>query len=558
MEGLPKKETLQIEFKSDTKERNGLPDHELIDTVVGMANSKGGSIFLGIEDDGKVTGAMGKHLDETGVCALIANSTVPSVQTKAEILDVEENMKILRIDVPMSRTVVASSTGKTLRRRLKLDGSPETVPLFPYEIQSRLSELSLLDFSATPLAGSSMADLDPLEQMRLRSIIENNPSGDKKLLELTDEELNLSLRLVTRQNDSLVPTMAGMLLLGKEPSIQRLVPTARSSFQVLEGTNVRINESFNAPLLKTFETFSTYLNAWNPEKETSYGLFRISIPEFNRDAFREGLVNAFSHRDYTQLGEVRVLITDEGLSISSQGGFIDGVNTDNLISVEPHGRNPALADALKRIGLAERTGRGIDRIYEGSMKYGRPWPDYSESTSSVVRLFIQRAEPDVAFINMIATEQNRMGKPLSLNALMALSLIRNEGRASRDRICRDLHISEQRTSATIAQLLGLELIEESGSDRNPLFSLNPVFYRRIANDNVYGTRRKVSVDDYQQAIVELARRNGGFVTKDEVSSVLDISGSQAYFQIKKLVKDRTLSPNQRGKYANYRLEELSD
>lgn len=558
MEGLPKKETLQIEFKSDTKERNGLPDHELIDTVVGMANSKGGSIFLGIEDDGKVTGAMGKHLDETGVCALIANSTVPSVQTKAEILDVEENTKIIRIDVPMSRTVVASSAGKTLRRRLKLDGSPETVPLFPYEIQSRLSELSLLDFSATPLAGSSMADLDPLEQVRLRSIIENNPSGDKKLLELTDEELNLSLRLVTRQNDSLVPTMAGMLLLGKEPSIQRLAPTARSSFQVLEGTNVRINESFNAPLLKTFETFSTYLNAWNPEKETSYGLFRISIPEFNRDAFREGLVNAFSHRDYTQLGEVRVLITDEGLSISSQGGFIDGVNTDNLISVEPHGRNPALADALKRIGLAERTGRGIDRIYEGSMKYGRPWPDYSESTSSVVRLFIQRAEPDVAFINMIATEQNRMGKPLSLNALMALSLIRNEGRASRERICRDLHISEQRASATIAQLLGLELIEEGGSDRNPLFSLNPVFYRRIANDNVYGTRRKVSVDDYQQAIVELARRNGGFVTKDEVSSVLDISGSQAYFQIKKLVKDRTLTPNQRGKYANYRLEELTD
>lgn len=48
------------------------------------------------------------------------------------------------------------------------------------------------------------------------------------------------------------------------------------------------------------------------------------------------------------------------------------------------------------------------------------------------------------------------------------------------------------------------------------------------------------------------------MTKDEVSSVLDISGSQAYFQIKKLVKDRTLSPNQRGKYANYRLEELSD
>lgn len=57
--------------------------------------------------------------------------------------------------------------------------------------------------------------------------------------------------------------------------------------------------------------------------------------------------------------------------ISNPGGFIEGINADNLLDAEPHGRNPVLADALKRIGLAERTGRGIDRIYEGSLLYGR-------------------------------------------------------------------------------------------------------------------------------------------------------------------------------------------
>ena len=45
------------------------------------------------------------------------------------------------------------------------------------------------------------------------------------------------------------------------------------------------------------------------------------------------------------------------LTISSPGGFIEGVNLKNLLTVEPHGRNPVLADALKRIGLAEKTGR---------------------------------------------------------------------------------------------------------------------------------------------------------------------------------------------------------
>ena len=78
------------------------------------------------------------------------------------------------------------------------------------------------------------------------------------------------------------------------------------------------------------------------------------------------------------------------LTISSPGGFIEGVNLKNLLTVEPHGRIPVLADALKRIGLAEKTGRGIDRIFEGSIVFGSPLPDYSETTSSYVKLFIQR------------------------------------------------------------------------------------------------------------------------------------------------------------------------
>ena len=70
----------------------------------------------------------------------------------------------------------------------------------------------------------------------------------------------------------------------------------------------------------------TYVKAWNPERETEYGLFRIPIPEFDWAAFREGLVNAFCHRDYTMLGSVRVLIVEEGITFSNPGGFIDGVN----------------------------------------------------------------------------------------------------------------------------------------------------------------------------------------------------------------------------------------
>ena len=318
MRTIPEKEDLFTEFKSDTKGKNGLPDSELIEAVVGMANAEGGIIYVGVEDDGTITGLTKKHKDAIGVMALVANSTVPSISTRAEVIT-EEKIDILQIEVPKARTVTATSSGKTLRRRLKFDGSPEAVPLFPYEIPSRLSELSLLDFSAQPVEGATEEDLDILEFEHLRSIIKNNPGSDKSLLELNKEDFYKALHFVAEENGKTIPTVTGLLFLGKTESLKRFMPTHRASFQVLSGTNVKINETSNEPVGKIFERFSTYFTAWNSEKEMEYGLFRIPVPEFTLAAFREGLLNAFGHRDYTQLGQVRVLIDDEGMTISSQG-----------------------------------------------------------------------------------------------------------------------------------------------------------------------------------------------------------------------------------------------
>lgn len=191
------------------------------------------------------------------------------------------------------------------------------------------------------------------------------------------------------------------------------------------------------------------------ESGTGNGIWTVSntVPEFSESAFREGLVNAFCHRDYSILQMVRLAIEDEGMSISSPGGFIDGVNLNNLLTVEPHGRNPALADALKRVGLAERTGRGIDRIFEGSIIYGRPLPDYSESTERYVKLFIQRAEPDLAFARMISNEENRMGRMLPINSLLILSALQNQRRVSISELSETIHVSEARTKGKYREIV---------------------------------------------------------------------------------------------------------
>ena len=292
MREIPFKENLTTEFKSD---RTRYKDSLLVEEIVGMANTKGGNLYLGVEDDGEITGVHKDHEDINGLRALIANMTVPSLSVRADIL-IEDNKKVLKIEIPMSRSIVATSNGKILKRRLKADGSPENIPMYPYEINTRLSELSLLDFSAQILSGATKEDLNPNERNKKKKIIELR-HGDSTLLDLDDDELDKALQLVKSENGVLYPTITGMLLIGKEEKITELMPTAKTTFQVLEGTSIRKNEEFSKPLLETFEIIEENFKVWNPETEIENGLFRIPIPEFSYNAFREALVNAFCHRD---------------------------------------------------------------------------------------------------------------------------------------------------------------------------------------------------------------------------------------------------------------------
>lgn len=549
MRTVPTREMLDVEFKSDVK---CYSDHDLIEEIVGMANTVGGILYLGVEDDGTITGVRKKHKDAIGVTALIANSTVPPISVRAEIIT-EEDRDILKIEIPRSRGVVSTTSGKILRRRLKLDGSPEVIPMYPYEIPSRLSELGMLDYSAQPLPGATLEDFDPNQRVRLRKIIQSRQGGEKTLLALPDDELDIALHFVTDVAGKYVPTVTGMLLIGKEDRIAELIPTARACFQVLEGTAIRINEDSTKCLLELFETYETYIKAWNPERETEYGLFRIPIPEFDWAAFREGLVNAFCHRDYTMLGAVRVLIDDEGMTISNPGGFIDGVNLKNLLTVEPHGRNPALADAMKRIGLAEKTGRGIDRIFEGSIVYGRPWPDYSESTSRNIKLFIQRAKADLPFAKFVADEQNRQGRSLSIYTLMILSVLYNEKRSTIDRIIEMTNLSENKVRSAMEIMVEYGLVEASGRGKNRSYILGKKIYRE--NDEAIQYVRQTDIDSirYPELVMKLAHTQNGIISKQDVTELLNVTPTQAYTIIKKLQNEGKLERICSGKYAKYRM-----
>ena len=521
---------MEVEFKSDKKK---LPDGDIVDAVVAFANTLGGVLYLGVEDNGTVSGLHPDHRDYTRLAAFIANKTVPPVSVRVELL--EETLPYLAIYVPKCRSIVASSSGKIQRRRLKADGTPENVPMYPFEINTRLSELSLLDFSAQPVPGAKYEDLDGLERERLRRIIRAY-NGEQYLLELPDDELDKALQLVVTIGEQLIPTYTGMLLLGRVEKLRQYMPTAESCFLMLNGTEVQTNETFYLPLLAAIERILEFINARNPEQEMELGMFRISIPEFDKRAVREAVVNAFSHRDYTRLGRVIIRLDQEGLTVTSPGGFIEGVTVENILSVEPLGRNPVLADSLKRIGLAERSGRGVDRIYEGSLRYGRDLPDYSETTSTKVSLFIPRGMPDKHIITMLSEQQNQTGMPVPLNALLALNILRNSRRMTVNEISEATHIPVVKLHATLEYLTENGLVEALGNGRGRSYVLSAKSYQ---NPVKYVRQTDIDRIRYQELVYKLAKKKKIIMRKDVVE-LLHVSPSQAYRLLQKMVEDGEL------------------
>lgn len=541
------REDMTHEFKSD---KNKLQDSEIVDAVVAFANTDGGELYLGVEDTGEISGLHKDHMDITRLAAFIANKTVPSVPVRCEIMDLA--LPILKITVPRRTSITASSSGKIQRRRLKANGEPENVPMYPYEIAGRLSDLSLFDYSAQPVPNGEYRDLDPVERERLRRIIRDY-HGEAALLELDDEGLDKALHLAVQDNETLAPTFAGLLMIGRAESLRTLLPSAETAIQVLTGTDIRVNESFYLPILAAFDRITEYFAAWNHEEEMEMGLYRISIPDFDKRAFREALVNAFCHRDYSRLGRVRLQINDEGMTISNPGGFIEGINADNLLDAEPHGRNPVLADAMKRIGLAERTGRGIDRIYEGSLLYGRLLPDYSQSTDSSVRLFIPRGLPDKAFVRMISEEQKRVGHSLPIYSLLILNVLKQLHQATLHEISQVLKREESRLKVVLETLVESGLVEALGNGRGRNYMLSSKAY---GADKAAAYVRQKGIDEirYPELVLELARKQGE-VRRADVVTLLHISAPRAYRLLRRLQEEGKLALHGKGAGAYYTVRE---
>ena len=530
LELIRRGENLTVEFKSDAR---SLPDRDLIAAVVALANTEGGDLFLSVEDDRTITGLHANHRNVTGLPALIANKTIPSMAVRVELIELEGQL-IARIHVPKSRQLVSTSDGLLQRRRLKMDGSLEAVPFYPHEFVQRQSSLGVTDPSALPLENLAVEDLDPIQRIRIRNAIKKY-GGDQSLLPLADEELDGALGLTVTLSGKRHPTVAGLLLLGNERQLRQHLPSHEVAFQVLRGTDVLVNEFYRKPLLETFEEVELLFRARVEEEEIQIGLFRVPIPNFDRRAFREAFVNALVHRDYSALGAVHVRLDDDGLSISNPGGFVEGVNLDNLLVADPRSRNPLLADIIKRIGLAERTGRGIDRIFEGMLRYGRTAPDYSMSSAYTVAMRMSAADADAEFLRMIVQREEQTGTAMPIDSLIILSRLRNERRLRTTDLARSVQKPETVVRGTLEKVVEAGVVEAHSTGKGRTYTLSAKVYKGAGQKAAYV--RQVGFDPIQQEQMVLNFIDThGSVKRADVIELCHISPDQAYKLLAKLKK----------------------
>ncbi len=457
--------TLDVAFVSD--DRRERTDAELAEAVVCLANRAGdrpGWLFVGVEDDGRISGARFRHhhrTDPARVATAIAHATRPALAARVSVVCVD-GKDVVAIEVPSARTPVGTTDGTYLRRVVGSDGKPGCMPMHFHEMQTLQADRGLLDHSAQVLVDARFSDLDPLEVERYRRVIRESPGkGDARLAELPDLDLARALGVVSPDGGGV--RVAGLLLFGKEEALRTHVPAHEVAFQVLRGTELAVNDFFRWPLLRVAEEIGMRFRAQNRETELLCGLVRVGVPDYPPRAFREALANALIHRDYTRMGAVHVQWHADRIELSNPGGFPEGVGLDNLLVPSPRPRNPLLADCMKRAGIVERSARGIDTIYLELLRSGHPPPEYGRSGNRDVVLVMRGGASNLAWVELVVASE-RAGGPLSLDDLLVLAAAARTQRLTPDAARGATQGDAGTASAALERLCARGLLARLGAD----------------------------------------------------------------------------------------------
>ena len=260
------------------------------------------------------------------------------------------------------------------------------------------------DFSAQICPQVSIGDLDRGAIAQFRELWLRK-SGNTSIKTMSDEKLLHAIEVVHGKG----VTYAGLILFGTSQALSKYLAQAEVIFEYRSShvtgpaqQRIEYREGF----------FSFYNDLWekinlrNDIQHFQDGLFIWDVPTFNEIAVRESILNAVSHREYRMAGSIWVRQFPRVITIVSPGGFPSGITSENMLWKQQP-RNRRIAEVFAKCGLVERAGQGADRIFEESIKQGKPLPSFARTDEHEVVMTLDGQIQDEHFLRFL---KNRKGK----------------------------------------------------------------------------------------------------------------------------------------------------
>ena len=380
------KENQFFDRKSAKKTIRDVANH-----ISGFANASGGTLVIGISDTGVLEGfenCNDKYNEFLKIVSSDYLKTIPKFENETlEIINYKGNKdKILLIHIyPSITTLIRTSKDEVYLRQ-----GDSTNKLTSEQVKVLEIDRHEISFEEQLNTRSSIDDID-LDMVEIyRSAIQAN---DQDLLDILRARRFLLVNELTNKE---CLTNAGTLLFAKDPSL--FFATARIRIIKFEGKEMQPGTNFNVVKDKTFskslykqikesqEFLDTQLREFNYLGED--GKF-VTVPEYPKFAWEEGITNAITHRNYLITGEyTKVFVYDDRIEISSPGDLPGIININN-IKEKRYARNPIISRVLTELGVVKELNEGVSRIYREMSEFFLDEPVYVEQKGLSLKLILK-------------------------------------------------------------------------------------------------------------------------------------------------------------------------
>ncbi len=397
-----------LEFKRDFSSSK-----PLLKTLIAFANTAGGRLIIGIDDNRKVIGVDQPLDEEERLCNLIADSIVPRLVPNVELMTFE-NKTLLIIEVFVSN----------IRPHWLKTESEEHGVYVRLGSTNRKADLDLIkelyrSTTGTPFDEMPMPDLS-IEDLDLKTA--QDLFANIGISTVLTEQTLLTLKLLTRYQSRLVPTHGAMLLFGKQREYyfsDAWVQCGRFIGKDKAAIFDHIDIHENLP--KSVESMMLFLKKHAMRGADFSEIQRKDIWSIPLTMLREAIINALIHSDYSQRGApIRVSFFDDRIEIENPGILLSGMTIEDMLQGVSKIRNHVIARIFKELSLIEQWGSGVKRIFKEAEDLKLPKPQIIE-IGMRVRMIIFLAEP----INIVEPRleprlESRLESELATNILLYL------------------------------------------------------------------------------------------------------------------------------------------